>query len=266
MGAQADFVRKKYGPLARKTLLSALLGCLAKDFPQLGGERMLRLSAERILVVVFEHIHSREAVQHGQVLWMGIALEDRPGWHKPLSKMQLVPLLLELVTGDDIAAILQREKVNERLLRRCLRLCRQAHKQGGLLSNCDLAVLLGRSDSQVAQVLAAYERNHDCLVPRRATLHDVGTGLTHKRLICWKRYGEGKTSEQVARETYHSIEAVDRYLGQFDRVRHCRQQDFSEAETAYVLGCSRALVAEYRSIDEQLRGEKKQGQQPEEKK
>ena len=265
MAAKADFVRKKYGPLARKTLLSALLGCLAKDFPQLGGERMLRLSAERILAVGFEHIRCREAVQHGQVLWMGIAVQDRPGWHKPLSKMQLVPLLLELVTGDDIAAILNWEKVNERLLRRCLRLCRQAHKQGGLLSNCDLAVLLGRSDSGVAQLLAAYERNHDCLVPRRVTLHDVGIGLTHKRLICWKRYGEGKTSEQVARETYHSIEAVDRYLGQFDRVRHCRQQGFSEAETAYVRGCSRALVAEYRSIDEQLRGEKKQGQKWEEK-
>ena len=156
--------------------------------------------------------------------------------------------------------------MNERLPRRCPRLCLQAHKQGGLLSNCDLAVLLGSSDSQVAQLLAAYERNHDRLVPRRATLHDVGSGLTHKRLICWKRYGEGKTSEQVARETYHGIEAVDRYLGQFDRVRHCRQQGLSEEETAYVLSCSRALVAEYRAIDEQLRGEKKQGQQPEEKK
>ncbi len=59
---------------------------------------------------------------------------------------------------------------------------------------------------------------------------------------------------------------MDRHLGQFDRVRHCRQQDFSEQEAAYVLGCSRALVAEYRSIDEQLREEKKQGQQPEEEK
>lgn len=264
MGAKADFVRKKYGPLARKTLPSALLSCLARDFPQLGGERMLRAATERILEVIFGHIRSREAVRHGQVLWMGIATEDRPGWRKPLSQMQLVPLLLELVTGDDIEAILNREKANERLLRRCLRLCRQAHKQGGLLSNCDLAVLLGSSDSRIAQLLAGYERRNECLVPRRATLHDVGSGLTHKRLICWKRYGEGKTSEQVARETYHSIEAVDRYLGQFDRVRHCRRQELSEEETAYVLSCSRALVAEYRSIDEQLRGENPK-QKPEEK-
>ena len=258
MGTRADFVRKKYGPLARKTLPNALVGRLARDFPQLGGDRMVRLAAERILEVVFEHIRSREAVKHGQVLWMGIALEDRPGWRKPLSRMQLVPLLLELVTGEDIDAILKREKSDERLLRRCLRLCRQAHQQGGLLSNCDLAVLLGSHDTQVARVLADYERRSDCLVPLRATLHDVGSGLTHKRLICWKRYGEGKTSEQVARETYHGIEAVDRYLGQFDRVRRCQRQNLSEEETAYVLNCSRGLVAEYRLIDEQLQEEKPQ--------
>ena len=153
MGTRADFVRKKYGPLARKTLPNALAGCLARDFPQLVGERLVRLAAERILEVVFEHIRSREAVKQGQVLWMGIAVEDRPGWRKPLSQLQLVPLLLELVTGEDIDAILQREKSNERLLRRCLRLCWQAHKQGGLLSNCDLAVLLGSHDTQVARVL-----------------------------------------------------------------------------------------------------------------
>ena len=133
MGAKADFVR---------------------DFPRLGGERMLRAASERILEVVFEHIRSREALRHGQVLWMGIATEERPGWCKPLSRMQLVPLLLELVTDQDIDAILKREKAGARLPRRCPRLCRQAHKQGGLLSNCDLAVLLGCSDSTVAQVVS----------------------------------------------------------------------------------------------------------------
>ena len=166
--------------------------------------------------------------------------------------MQLVPLVLDLVTPEDIEAVIACEGKSQRLLRRCLRLCRQAYEQGGLLSNCDLAVLLGTDDSAVASVLAAWEREHEELVPRRATLHDVGTGLTHKRLICWKRYGEGKTSEQVARESYHSIEAVDRYLGQFDRIRHCRQQGLDAQQIAYVMGCSQALVAEYVAIDEEL--------------
>ncbi len=265
MGAKADFVRKKYGPLARKTLTSALWSCLAEDFPPLRGERRLRASAERIRELIFGPVRSREALRHGPVLWLGIATEERPGWRKPLSQMELVALLLELVTDEHIEAILKREKAGARLPRRCPRLCRQAHKQGGLLSNCDLAVLPGCSDSALAPVLADYERNNNCLVPRRATLHDVGSGLTHQRVICWKRYGEGKRSEQVARESCHGMEAVDRYLGQFERVRHGRRQEFSEEETAYVPGGSRALVAEYRALDEQLRGAEGK-QKPDEKK
>ena len=114
--------------------------------------------------------------------------------------------------------------MRQRLLRKILRLCQQAYDQGGLLSNCDLAELLNSDDSRVAGVLAEHERVTGTLVPRRATLHDVGTGLTHKRIICWKRYAEGKEPHIVARETYHSLEAVDRYLGQYDRVRHCRSR------------------------------------------
>ena len=217
---------------------------------------MMQIAAQRILEVVFAHLRVRDAVRHGQVAWTGIALEQRTHWRQRVEQMKLVPLVLDLVTPEDIDAIVEREPPRQRLLRRCLRLCRQAHAQGGLLSNCDLAVLCGADDSRIAKLLSGYEREHEKLVPRRATLHDVGTGLTHKRLICWKRYGEGKTSEQVAKETYHSLEAVDRYLGQFDRVRHCLRQGLSEQEIAYVLSCSPALVAQYCSIDEQLRGEK----------
>ena len=56
----------------------------------------------------------------------------------------------------------------------------------------------------------------------------------------------------VAQETYHSLEAVDRYLGQFDRVRHCRQQGMTPMETAHILNCTRSLVEEYLAIDNEL--------------
>lgn len=256
MGAEADFVRKKYGPLARKGLEAALLNCLARDFPQLGGMRMLRLAAERILQVVFEHVKQRETMRHGQVLWTGIALAEKPGWNKSLEKMRWLPLVLDLVLSEDVEAIVARQPAPQRLLRRCLRLCRQAHEQGALLSNCDLAVLLGVNDSMISSMLAAHERQAGCLVPRRATLHDVGSGVTHKRLICWKRFGEGKSSHEIARETYHSLEAVDRYLGQYNRVAECRRQGFNPERTAYLLNCGLGLVNEYWSLVEELEGGK----------
>ena len=78
-------------------------------------------------------------------------------------------------------------------------MCQQAYEQGGLLSNCDIAEMLHTSDGVVGTLLAQYGRRTDTIVPRRATLHDVGSGLTHKRIICWMRYAEGKDPDVVAR-------------------------------------------------------------------
>ena len=192
------------------------------------------------------------AARPGQALWMDISISDPPARGKFTADMDLVPLILNISNPDDIEARLQRQPARDRLRNKAIRLCEQAYSQGALLSNCDLAELLSTSDTTVAHVLAEHERQTGKVVPRRATLHDVGTGMTHKRIICWKRYVEGKSSDQIARETYHSMDAVDRYLGQFDRVRYCRQQGMTQSETAYTLNCSVRLVQEYLELDRLL--------------
>ena len=252
MSSQPDFLRKKYGPLLAKTLETALAHRIATEFPRIGGPRIQRLCAEMILEVVSQHLRPREQVRQGQVLWLGISRDDPPRRHQRIADCDLVPLVLDLVTPEDLLARLDRQPAPQRLTAKAVRLCHQAYEQGALLSNCDLAELLNTHDSQIAHQLAEYERKHNRLVPRRATLHDVGTGLTHKRIICWKRYAEGKEPDQIARETYHSLEAVDRYLGTYDRVRHCRLQGLSPAETAHILACTVRLVEEYLAIDREL--------------
>jgi DNA-binding CsgD family transcriptional regulator len=208
-----------------------------------------------ILDVVFRHLRSKEHVAHGQALWMAVGVGERPRYRQRIADVDLVPVLLDISTAEDAQLRIDRVPESQRLLRKALRLCEQAHKQGGLLSNCDLAELLFTNDQRIAQVLTEHERLTNALVPRRATLHDVGTGLTHKRIICWKRYAEGKDSQTVARETYHSIEAVDRYIGQYDRVRHCRLKGLTPEQTAHILGCSLALVKEYLAIDDLLKND-----------
>jgi hypothetical protein len=245
-------VRKKYGPLLAKTLETALAHCIATEFPRLGGPRIQQLCAKMILEVVGQHLQPREHIHHGQVLWLGISRDDPPRRHQRIIDCQLVPVVLDLSLAEDLHARLDRTPARQWLTVRAVRLCQQAFEQGALLSNCDLAELLSTQDCKIAQLLTAHERETGQLVPRRATLHDVGTGLTHKRIICWKRYAEGKEPDQIARETYHSLDAVDRYLGQYDRVRHCRLQGLSAAETAHVLDCTVRLVEEYLAIDREL--------------
>lgn len=254
MASQPDYIRKKYAPLQAKTLKNALAHRIRQEFPRIGGPRIGQLCAEMVLEVVGKHLRSQEHLTHGQVLWLAVAVDDPPRRHQRIADVDLVPVLLDLSTSDDVQRRLERQPPRKRLLEKAIRLCRQAHQQGGLLSNCDLAELLGKDDTQIASVLVAYEQTQKTVVPRRATLHDVGTGLTHKRIICYKRYAEGKTADQVARETYHTLEAVDRYLGQYDRVRHCRLQGLSPQETAHLLDCSLRLVEEYLEIDDELEG------------
>jgi hypothetical protein len=256
MSSQPDFIRKKYGPLRDKTLRNALAHRIVKEFPRIGGQRICQLCADMILEVVFKHMRAKDHLAHGQALWMAVGLNDRPAWRQRISDMDLVPVLLDISTAEDVQLRINRLPTPQRLLRKALRLCEQAHKQGGLLSNCDLAELLGASDSRIAQLLAEHERITNTVVPRRATLHDVGTGLTHKRIICWKRYAEGKEPHVVARETYHSLEAVDRYLGQYDRVRHCRLEGLTPEQTAHALNCGLRLVKEYLAIDELLKNDR----------
>ena len=252
MGSRLDYVRKKFGPLLAKTLRNAVSHVIHKEFPRIGGERICALCAEMILEVVERHVRPREHVRHGQALWMAVSVDDPPSRGKGIAQTDLVPVVLDISTPDDVQMRLERKSSAQRLLEKARRLCQQAYEQGGLLSNCDLAELLHARDEQIAAVLAAHERETGKLIPRRATVHDVGTGLTHKAIICRKRYLEGKPADQVARETYHTLESVDRYLGQFDRIRHCRLQGMSEQETAFTLQCSLSLVRQYRQIDEEL--------------
>jgi hypothetical protein len=252
MSAKIDYVNKHYKPLKDKTLENAVAHRIQAQFPRIGGPRIRALCARMLLEVVEAHLRPREQVRHGQVLWLAYSVDDPPRRGKRTADSDLVPVVLDLSTAGDIDARLARRSPREWRRAKLVRLCHQAFEQGGLLSNCDLAELLAIHDSQVASLLSEHEDRTGRVVPRRATVHDVGTGLTHKRLICRKRYLEGKPPEQVARETYHSLEAVDRYLAAYDRVRHCRLEGMGVQAIAYTLDCSPALVEQYLAIDDEL--------------
>jgi Protein of unknown function (DUF1670) len=250
--SKPDMVRKKYEPLRQKTLRNALAHRIVKEFPRIGGPRICELCADMILEVVFGHVRAKDHLTHGQVLWMAVSVNDPPGRHQRIADTELIPVLLDVSTAQDAEMRIDRLPADQRLLRKVIRLCEQAHKQGGLLSNCDLAELLSTDDARIGKLLAQHERTTNTVVPRRATLHDAGRGLTHKRIICWKRYAEGKEPHIIARETQHNLDAVDHYLGQYDRVRHCRLEGLTPEQTAHALGCGVPLVNEYIAIDKLL--------------
>jgi len=144
MSRTPDYVRKHYGPLLQKTLQNALSHVIGEQFPRIGGPRIRELCARMILDVVDAHVRPTEHMRHGQALWLGIAIDDPPRKYRRTADTRLVPVVLDLSTSQDIDARINRKSPQERLRIKAVRLCEQAHRQGGLLSNCDLAELLGR--------------------------------------------------------------------------------------------------------------------------
>jgi hypothetical protein len=73
----------------------------------------------------------------------------------------------------------------------------------------------------------------------------MGRSVTHKRIICYKRLVEMKTTSQVAQETFHSPEEVEYYVQSLRRVLLCHSAGLAEEDIAAATGRSLSLVREY---------------------
>jgi hypothetical protein len=78
----------------------------------------------------------------------------------------------------------------------------------------------------------------------------LGPTVTHKAIICYKRFVEKKETSQVAQETFHSPGEVEYYVQCLRRVLLCKQKGLSPKETALATKHSVLLVKEYLKLIE----------------
>jgi hypothetical protein len=230
----------------RKTFHSALCHLLQTEFTGHFGPAVTDLFARKI-EQLFDRFHpDHDRLKLGQVLWSGVAIDDPPARNKRIENTRLVPIVLDLVTLRDIEeAALPAQRLATRSAK-IVRLFKQAHQQGALLGNADLALLLHVSLGVVSQTVVTEERRTGQLVPRRGTIHDLGPSVSHKGVICYQRFIEHKTTSQIAQETSHSPEEVEYYISCFQRVKLCQEAGMTTTdEIAQVTGQSKALVQQY---------------------
>ncbi|MBM4042549.1 MAG: DUF1670 domain-containing protein, partial [Planctomycetes bacterium] len=89
-------------------------------------------------------------------------------------------------------------------------LVEEARAQEGLLSQEDLARLLGCGVRTIRRDVRELRLRGGIHLATRGQEKDIGRTLTHKPLIIRKLFLEGKSVEAVCRQTHHSPEAVHR--------------------------------------------------------
>jgi hypothetical protein len=234
-----------YAANNRKTFHSILCRLLQTEFPGSFGPAVTRLFADKINEL-YERSHPPlSRVKVGQVLWLAVAANDPPTRNKRIEETRLVPVLLDLVTPQDIHDAAATGKRLETRRGKILRLFRQAYQQGGVLSHADVSLLMHLEASTISHVVLAHEKVTNESVPRRGTIHDLGRSVTHKRVICYKRLVEKKSTSQVAQETFHSPEEVEYYVQCFRRIQLCSDNHMSLDDIALATGHSLSLVQEY---------------------
>ena len=184
-------------------------------------------------------------VQDNQVSYCAVSAAEPSG--KPLSECQRVSVRLTLHTPED----LQQTDVTALRERRLCRLCQEAHDQGALLTQEDLAVLLTTSVTTVKRHLRRL-RASEVHPPTRGQQHDIGPGVSHKVQIV-RRYLAGEEMSQIGLRLPHGIDSMERYLKCFRQIAVMTQEGLELGLIAKACRLSPALVGEYQALFTQAR-------------
>ena len=141
----------QYRPQAGKTLPEALKYFIAREFPRLGGPWVIELFVDKLLQFIAQYQVAQDKLEPGQLLWPAIAITESAGYRKPTSAMRHVPVVITLVTQQDIADLRTGVKWTDLLKRALVRAANDAYAQGGVLSTSDLSLLFHRNHSWVAE-------------------------------------------------------------------------------------------------------------------
>jgi len=185
------------------------------ELPKMFGPKLRSTIADRIIEIFDGNNIDIKTLKPGQILWNAVSVKTRAD----ASNMKLVPVVLTIVSDDDISKLEVSTKIVEHRKNVIARITKEAFQQGALLSMRDIGLLLATEPSCISISRIAYEKKHGITLPHTGSLHDMGTTLTHKYQIVYKYVVEKKDPIVISKETNHSIKAVDRYLKDYNRVK-----------------------------------------------
>lgn len=250
MNKQLTSAQATYTPQMYKSFEGALENFLTEQCPQIGGSMTRQVLVQSIRDMVHKFYPETSHLRPGQVVWPTVHKNEKGSYGKSIRNTELTPVTLDLVQRQDIIDRANGKKLRDMKMEAVARLCSQAYQQDGCLTNAELAILLKISTNTVSKYISEWELEYKTVLPRRGSIHDMGPTLTHKKVIIHKLFVEQKSVQQTSRETYHSPQAIQRYISTFRQVLLCRQKSMNSDEIAFAIGITKRLVREYEQIIE----------------
>ncbi len=134
-------------------------------------------------------------------------------------------------------------------IRQIERITTEAWRQDGALTNSDLEWFLNASSAMIRGLLEAYQEHLGVILPTARIVLDMGSSLTHKKIVVEMAL-EGMTTQEIANRVYHSAVAVDAYLKTFDKLLVLLYYKMYQSAIMRVLGHGRKLIEEHLALAE----------------
>lgn len=206
---------KHYNSAHDRFLKPAIVNFFEREFCGMFGPVVRENIADALIDLFNSLCPESSRLEPGQIVWNALDKRTRADSQKRRYK----PVILSLITDDEVSLFEKGNPVSTIRKNVMARMIREAYQQGAVLSTRDLSLLLVSSSAYLSQQRIEYEKDNKTILPHTGVIHDMGTTLTHKRIIIYKHVVEKKDPSIVARETNHSQPSVDKYLKDFNRVK-----------------------------------------------
>jgi hypothetical protein len=259
----------RFASLEKRGFRSALIRLLETEYKIVGSRRVLEALADDVEHLQGEYFPLRERTQAGTIAWVTTQKTERkPSYGKKTEDYESIMVYLPLVTQEDIDRRVfvkagtknSNYMVNrERDLKTLVRLVTSAWEQGGMLSQAELCVLMNRSLTTMRKLIQEYEAIHpEKVLPLKGYILDQGSRPTHKALIL-NLYEQGIDPTDIAGRTNHGLDAVDRYIKAYERVKGLYQKGLASAEIQKVTGLSMKVLSAYLNIAKHFHPKRENG-------
>jgi hypothetical protein len=203
--------------------------------------------ADELIRIFEENVPQKDKFKHGQMLWNALDKNTRGDSKKRKYK----PVVLSVVTDQEVSLFEQGKPIKEIRKQSIARMMKEAYQQGGILSTRDVGLILSKDSATISQERIQYETENQTVLPHPGVLHDMGSTITHKRMIVYKYVVEKKATNIIALETNHSQRAVDNYISNYNRVKTLLQDNKSIEFIHIATKIAKHVIKQYHSIYKQ---------------
>ncbi len=237
---------RRFRRLKGKTIKKIILDKFLNQYGYDKGFVTANAIVEDLLITIEQYYRfsDNSLLKHGQIVWMAVPVDEYPKKGKSMEQTALKPVVIDLINDDDILAVKLRTHYRNIRVSKIERWTQQAYDQGALLSQLDIAILLGVNEYTAGNYVREYYSLYGRPLPTRGNIQLIGSGQTHKKEII-SLYLDGYLIPAICQRTKHSKEAVERYIRDFEAVQMLYPK-FNDLNTiSLITRLSKSVVNQY---------------------